>query len=584
MIGASIPAVLRERASLQPNDTAFTFLDYQLDWDGAPQCLTWSQLYRRTINIARELRLHGSTGDRVVISAPQGLDYIAGFLASLQAGMLAVPLSVPEAGAHDERIAAVVRDTAPAVILTTTGVVDTVADYARTEEGDNVPLVMEIDRLDLDARKGSSGAGGDDRPEIAYLQYTSGSTRLPAGVMVTHRNLVANFEQVMPSYFAEWGGLAAPDTNCVSWLPLYHDMGLILGVCHPLLGGYRSVLMSPMSFLQRPARWMQQLARNSHAFTAAPNFAFELTVKRTSDEDMAAHDLGDVAGIISGSERIHEATLRRFSDRFRRFNLPEEALRPSYGLAEATVYVATRRRSPGARPVVVEFESEKLAAGHAKRCAEGAGTGLVSYGIPQSPAVRIVDPETRVECPAGTIGEIWVQGDNVALGYWQKPEHSQHTFGAALAASSPGVADEPWLRTGDLGFICESELFIMGRIKDMLILYGRNHYPDDIEATIQEITGGRVAAVSVPGEHTEKLVAIIELKKRDDSHEEAIDKMRLVKRKVTSALSNTHGLGVADLVLVSPGSIPITTSGKIRRSACVERYRHNQFTRIDVSA
>ena len=582
MIESSIPAVLRERASLQPNDLAFTFLDYQQDWAGVAESLTWSQVYRRTLNIARELRLHASTGDRVVISAPQGLEYITGFLGALQAGLIAVPLSVPEAGVHDERIETVLRDTSPAVILTTSSVVDTVADYAEPKRREAAPLVLEVDRLDLNARNGSTGAGGDDRPELAYLQYTSGSTRLPAGVMVSHRNLTANFEQVMSDYFADFGGVAPPGTTTVSWLPLYHDMGLYLGVCGPVLGGFRSVLTSTMSFLQRPARWMQLMASNPRAYTSAPNFAFELTVKRTKDDDMAGLDLGEVLCILSGSERIHEATLRRFIDRFAPHNLRGSVIRPSYGLAEATVYVATNRS--GDQPGIVRFESEKLSAGHAKRCGSKSGTPLVSYGVPQSPIVRIVDPETRTECPAGTIGEIWVHGDNVAMGYWHKLHETEQTFGGKLAAPSADTPEKDWLKTGDLGFFSDGELFIMGRVKDLLIVYGRNHYPDDIEATIQEITGGRVAAISVSDDRTEKLVAIIELKKRGDSHEDAMDKLRLVKREVTSAISNTHGLGVADLVLVPPGSIPITTSGKVRRSACVERYRHNQFVRLDVPA
>jgi fatty acid CoA ligase FadD28 len=198
--------------------------------------------------------------------------------------------------------------------------------------------------------------------------------------------------------------------------------------------------------------------------------------------------------------------------------------------------------------------------------------------------VRIVDPDTKSECPAGMIGEIWVQGENVCLGYWENPRQTEETFGAKIAAPSAGTPEGPWLRTGDLGFISEGELFIAGRIKDLLIVRGLNHYPDDIEATIQEISGGRVAAVSVEDASTEELVAIIEVKSRGDSEEDAMEKLLDVKRKVTSALSNSHGLSAADLVLVPRGSIPITTSGKIRRAACVELYRNAQFNRLDARA
>jgi long-chain fatty acid adenylyltransferase FadD28 len=578
MIESSVPTVLRERASLQPNDTAFTYIDYEQDSAGFAESLTWSQVYRRALNVAQELRLCGSTGDRAVILAPQGLDYIAAFLGALQAGLVAVPLSVPQVGAHDERVTSVLRDTSPSVILTTSAVVGNVIEYAQPPNGQSAPSVVEVDLLDLDTPKGFHTAGNSS-PSTAYLQYTSGSTRQPTGVVVSHRNLLANFEQAMSDYFADYGKVAPPETTVVSWLPFYHDMGLMLGIWGPILGGFRTVLTSPVSFLQKPARWMQLLASNRRAFSAAPNFAFELAVRRTSDDDMAGLDLGDVLAIVSGSERIHAATIRRFSERFARFNLSDAVNRPSYGLAEATVYVATRK--PGDPPEIVHFESEKLSAGHAKRCAGGGGTPLVSYGVPRSPTVRIVDPETRTECPAGRIGEIWVHGDNVAKGYWRKPRETQRTFGARLVDPPDGTPEEPWLRTGDLGFISDGELFIMGRIKDLLIVYGRNHYPDDIEATIQEITGGRVAAISVPDDRTEKLVAIIELKKRGESNEDAKHKLGVIKREVTSAISKSHGLSVEDLVLVAPGSIPITTSGKIRRSACVDQYRDDEFTRLD---
>ncbi|BBX72820.1 AMP-binding protein [Mycobacterium shinjukuense] len=575
----SLPAVLRAWARLQPNETAFTFIDYEQDWDGVAESLTWAQLYRRTRNVARELRRCGSTGERAAIVAPQGLDYIVGFLGALQAGLVAVPLSVPQGGASDDRVDAVLRDASPVAVLTTSSVIDDVAQHVTRQPGESAASIIEVDSLDLDSPNGSD-AGDENYPATAYLQYTSGSTRTPAGVMMSHQNLRSNFEQLMSGYFADSDGIAPPDATLVSWLPFYHDMGLVLGICAPILGGYRAALTSPVAFLQRPARWMHLLAGHSHPFSAAPNFAFELAAKKITDDDMAGHDLGAVLTILSGSERVQPATLQRFADRFARFNLQEKVLRPSYGLAEATVYVATSR--PGQPPTLVDFETEKLSAGHAQRCATGRGTRLVSYLVPQSPIVRIVDPETRTERPQGMVGEIWVHGDNVATGYWRRPEETKRTFGATIVAPSAGTPEGPWLRTGDSGFVDDGELFIIGRIKDLLIVYGRNHSPDDIEATIQEITRGRCAAISVPGDRsTERLVAIIELKKRGDSDEAATERLSAIKREVTSALASSHGLSVADLVLVPPGSIPITTSGKVRRGACVEQYRQDQFARLD---
>jgi len=583
VVQSSIPAVLRERASLQPNDTAFTFLDYDHDWDGVPITMTWSQLYRRVLNLSTHLQTHGSAGDRAVILAPQSLDYIVGFLGVLQAGLVAVPLSVPYGGAHDERTTSVLADTSPSVLLTTSAVVDNVRPFGQAPEGESAPSIIEVDQLDLDSRQsgprpGTRGAGSDPS-DTAYLQYTSGSTRTPAGVTVSNKNVFANFEQIMADYFALEGGVAPPDLSAVSWLPFYHDLGLMLGIIMPILVGVPSVVTSPVAFLQRPARWMHMLAHPGRTFSGGPNFAFQVAMRKTSNEDMAGLDLGGVHTIQNGSERVQPKTLKQFADRFAPFNLDPAALRPSYGMAEATVYIATR--NVGEPPHTVHFDSEKLPAGQAHRCATGSGTPLINYGVPKSQLVRIVDPDTRTECADGAVGEIWVHGDNVAAGYWRKPEETAETFGARIKNPSEGTPEGPWLRTGDSGFFSNGELFIVGRIKDLLIVYGRNHSPDDIEATIQEVIPGRCAAIAVADKGVEKLVAIIELKKKGDSEDDATDRLRVVKREVTSAISKSHGLRVADLVLVSPGSIPITTSGKIRRSQCVELYRQDEFTRLD---
>jgi fatty acid CoA ligase FadD28 len=570
----SIPSVLRERASLQANDKAFTYIDYEQDWDGVLETITYSQLYRRSLNVAQEIRRHGSTGDRAVIVAPQGLSYIDAFFGALLAGLIPVPLSVPLGGAVDDRVKSVLLDAAPSVVLTTSPVAGDVDDYLKAQPDGPAPSLVEVDAVDLEARSGYR-PGRDTRADTAYLQYTSGSTRAPAGVEVTYRNLMANFEQMFADYFADTGGVSAPDTTFVSWLPFYHDMGLLVGVCIPLLAGYHAVLTSPVSFLARPARWLQLLANNPHTFSAGPNFAFEVAARKTSDEDLAGIDLSGVLGIINGSERVQPATLKRFTDRFAPYNFPATALRPSYGMAEATVYIVTRK--PG-EPQIVHFDSAMMADGKAQQSETTSGTALVSYGVPRSPILRIVDPDTSVERPVDTVGEIWVHGDNVATGYWRKPQETEYAFGAKLSNPSTGTPEGPWLRTGDLGFFHDGELFIIGRIKDLLIVYGRNHSPDDIEATIHSITRGRCVAIAVPDDGTEKLVAIAELK---DQGEDVLRRLTTVKNDVTSAISTSHGLSIADLVLVPPGSIPLTTSGKVRRRSCVEQYQQDQFARLD---
>ncbi len=563
---------------MRPDDVAFRFTDYTDDPDGVAESLTWSQLSRRTMNVAHELRLHGAVGDRAVILAPQGLDYILAFLGSMQAGLIAVPLPLPNPGSSHDLLGAVFADTSPSVVLTTSAAAGDVGDHVDQSRMDTAPKIVTIDSLNLDV-SGLPSLETADLPTTAYLQYSSGSTRRPTGVMVSHRNLQVNFEQLMRSYFAESGINVPADSTLVSWLPFYHDMGMVLGVCAPILGGFRAELSSPLAFLERPARWMRALAENPHPFSSAPNFAFDMAARKTKDSDLAGLDLAGVLGIISGAERVEPATLRRFVDRFAHFNFRDSMMRPSYGLAEATVFVAAgtwSETSPEAR-----FDTAELGAGRVRRCADGAGSALVPYKVPQSPVVRIVDVDTNRECPPDVVGEIWVHGENVSSGYWTRPAQEQQCFGATLVDPSPGTPGGPWLRSGDLGFISDGQLFIVGRIKDLLIIRGRNHYPEDVEATVQQITRGRVAAISVAEDSTEKLVTVIEIKKRADSDGDATGWLREVKSEVTSAVSNAHGLKVEDMVLVSPGSLPTTTSGKIRRSACAELYRNGEFQRLD---
>lgn len=582
MSESSLADLLQKAASQYPNRAAYKFIDYDTDPAGFTETVTWWQVHRRAMIVAEELWIYASSGDRVAILAPQGLEYIIAFMGVLQAGLIAVPLPVPQFGIHDERISSALRDSAPSIILTTSSVIDEVTTYAPhacAAQGQSAPIVVAVDALDLSSSRALDPTRFE-RPSTAYLQYTSGSTRAPAGVVLSHKNVITNCVQLMSDYIGD--SEKVPSTP-VSWLPFYHDMGLMLGIILPMINQDTAVLMSPMAFLQRPARWMQLLAKHRAQISSAPNFGFELAVRRTSDDDMAGLDLGHVRTIVTGAERVNVATLRRFTERFAPFNLSETAIRPSYGLAEATVYVATA--GPGRAPKSVCFDYQQLSVGQAKRAENGSeGANLVSYGAPRASTVRIVDPETRMENPAGTVGEIWVQGDNVGLGYWRNPQQTEATFRARLVTPSPGTSEGPWLRTGDLGVIFEGELFITGRIKELLVVDGANHYPEDIEATIQEITGGRVVAIAVPDDRTEKLVTIIELMKRGRTDEEEKNRLRTVKREVASGISRSHRLRVADVVMVAPGSIPVTTSGKVRRSASVERYLHHEFSRLDAMA
>lgn len=574
----SLPALLLRRATEGPDALAYTFMDPEITGTGDVETLTWGQLYRKVLVLADELRLRGAPGDRAAILAPQGLDYIVAFLGALQAGFVAVPLSVPQFGVHDQRVASALEDSMPVVLLTNSSAVADVNKYASGQGGRPAPAVIEVDLLDFDETR-VLDTTDHSRSGPAYLQYTSGSTRTAAGVIVAHRNVNSNVEQIMRDYF---GTTDLPrETTVVSWLPFFHDLGLIMGVCSPLVTGRKAVLMSPLAFLLKPASWVQLMAKHPHCFSGAPNFAFELAARRTSDADMEGLDLSRVHVILSGAERVHSATVNRFVTRFAKFGLKDRVIQPSYGLAEATLYVATPEVNDPVR--TAHFDLEQLAAGVARRCEAGqeASTELVAYGPPRAYPVRIIDPETRIEKPEGSIGEIWVRGDNVALGYWQKPELTASVFRAQINQPSAGTPAGPWLRTGDLGALSDGELFIMGRLKDLLIVDGRNHYPDDIEATIREITGGRVAAIAVEDDSSENLVAIVEVKPAGADEQDL--QLNSVSRAVKTAIWKEHSLRVGDLVLVSPGSIPITTSGKIRRSSCADLYRDGEFNRLDIA-
>jgi long-chain fatty acid adenylase/transferase FadD26 len=575
----SIPALLRERATMQGDATAYTFMDDAVLGTGHPETLTWAQVYRRALIVAEELRRCGTTGDRAAILAPQGLDYLVAFFGALQAGFIAVPLPVPQFGVPDHRVASALQDSAPAVLLTTSSAVADVNKHANATGGRPAPEVIAVDILNSDVTR-TLDTTDYSRPGPAYLQYTSGSTRTPAGVIVSHHNVTSNVQQTIDDYVSS-GTSEIPHGEFVSWLPFYHDMGLMLGVLAPLMAQRSAVLTSPLAFLSKPASWMQLIASHPGAFSAGPNFAFDLAVRRISDEDMAGLDLGNVLAIINGAERVHHATIKRFTERFARFGLKERVVRLSYGLAEATNHVVGLQF--GQPMKTARFDLEKLSAGVAQPCVDGGEgtTELVSLGAPRACLVRIVHPETGAEQPEGGVGEIWVHGDNIALGYWHKPEQTARTFSARIDEPTEGTPAGPWLRTGDLGVISGGELFVMGRLKDLLIVDGRNHYPDDVEATIREITAGRVAAIAVEDDTTENLVAIIELKARG-SADENVRRLNSVKHEVATAIWKSHHLRVGDLVLVSPGSIPITTSGKIRRSSCGELYRKGEFQRLDI--
>ncbi|MFJ3811648.1 fatty acyl-AMP ligase [Streptomyces sp. NPDC090073] len=556
---------LDEWATRHGHHIAFTKVDYPSpESRGTTGSLTWRELNLRTLVVAEHLASRTSAGDRVALMLPQGLDYVVAFLACLRAGRVAVPLADPAHTPNAHRVSAVLHDCEPGAVLTHSRSTASVRHLADDLGMADCP-VMAVDTLpdDVAPRVMQPPAPGS----VAYLQYTSGSTRTPAGVMITHRNLTANARQAVAAYLGDQNATGATG---VSWLPLFHDMGLVLGIAVPVLAGFPSILMDPAAFLERPVRWLRLLSAFPGALTAAPNFAFDYCVDRIGDDELSMLRLGRIAAMINGSEPVRPQTMDRFQQRFGPAGLRPAVQCPSYGLAEATVFVSAH--PPHRAPDVVTLDRESLAAGKVTEAEPGSDTAVqvASCGTPTGQVVRIVRPGTVLPAAQDEVGEVLVQGSNVGHGYWNRNEESRQTFGASIDGE-PGT----WLRTGDLGALHRGCLVITGRLKDVIIVDGRNHYPQDLEATVQDavpcVRQGRLAAFVVPardrdGQH---LVVVAEHRSAAEPGEQGLaDATRLAR----AAVSARHGLHLSALRLVPPGSVPRTSSGKIARSACREMF------------
>ncbi|MGW2515639.1 fatty acyl-AMP ligase [Streptomyces sp. NPDC001617] len=547
----SLPEFVRHWAGTTPDRRAFTFVDHPAPGSrGVHRTLTWRRLDLRVRALAARLAEHAEPESRVALLCPQGTEYITGFLAALAAGMVAVPLYPPGLPGHGDRLSAVLADASPAVVVTTSRAAEEVRDFCA---GGPMRIVVADEVPDA--------AAGDWQPvapaAVAYLQYTSGSTRTPAGVEISHTNVVANARQALAAYGAD-----AHPITCVGWLPLYHDMGLVLSVAAPVVRGMPSVLMDPVAFLHEPVRWLRLLGTHPRAVSAAPNFAYDYCASAVSEAQKADLRLGDIAALINGSEPVRPGTADRFHAAFADQGLVPEAHCPSYGLAEATVFVSAAR--PGEPLHRFALDRDALAAGKAlpARPDDPRAVLLAGCGTPAGQRVRIADPVSGAVLSEGEVGEIQVQGPNVGRGYWNQEEHTRRVFGP-----------DGWLRTGDLGTVLDGQLIVTGRLKDLIVVDGRNHYPQDVEGTAQDahpvIRPDRLAAFGTPGGSGERVVVVAEHVRATSLAE--IDVPALV-RAVRAAVSARHGLRLADVVLVAPGTVPRTSSGKVSRSRTRERY------------
>jgi fatty acid CoA ligase FadD32 len=557
---------LAERA--ESDAPAFTYLDCSSGRGAVPHTLSWRELSARVWAVSARLRPLVARGDRVAVLADQDLDYVVGFLGTLHSGAVAVPLFAPSGGSHQTRLVGALVDCDARVWLTSKRLVGKLRAFEAEGHVPPPAEIIAVDTLFIDsvpadpAPDASAFSPLNALAEPAYLQYTSGSTRDPAGAVITHGALTASCWQVAGAYRVD------ETVTCTGWIPFFHDMGLIQLLALPVYTGSHSVFFPPLEFVRRPIRWLEQLSAYPAVFTAAPNFAYDLAVQAIPEAARAGLDLSGVRVALNGSEPVRPATIAAFNDAFGPHGFPASAHEPSYGLAEATVYVA----SSGAQgPVITAFDRDELAAGHAV-AAEG-GREVVSVGHPFGQLLRIVDRASRTVLPDGEVGEIWVHGPHVAAGYWRQPERTAETFDAQLDGGAPVGG---WLRTGDLGVLHDGLLYLTGRIKDLIIIDGKNHYPQDIEATTADahpaIRRGRVAAFEAGGETGAVSVVVV----AERAREADVPDVNAVARAVRRAVAAEHDVALSGFRLLEPGTVPRTSSGKVARSAARDGYLAEQ--------
>jgi natural product biosynthesis luciferase-like monooxygenase protein/amino acid adenylation domain-containing protein len=572
-VHTTIVDLLRYRARQHGERIAYTFL---ADGEQEQESLTFSELDLRARRIAARLRQSTGTGERALLLYPAGVEYVAAFFGCLYAGVIAVPAYPPRENGGVDRIVSIGHDCQPAVILTASSSDQVMSRIGEALSERNLECV---DTTRLGEDPGSNLAEWQDAPSdssaIAFLQYTSGSTASPKGVMVTHANIMHNEEALKNGFrFSE-------KTIIVSWLPIYHDMGLIGGILATVYAGARCMLFSPAAFIQRPVRWLAAVSNYRATFSVAPNFAFDHCVRRVTEEQKAGLDLRSWTAVCNGAEPVRASTLVQFAESFASCGFRKTALQPGYGLAEATLMASCAPYGSG--PVMENFDAAALAQHRVQPIKNEHihSSKLVSsgYGI-AGQEILIVDPETRRRCPPNRIGEIWLSSPSVAQGYWNKPAETKATFGARLANSK----GRHFLRTEDLGILRRGQLYVTGRLKDLIIVNGRNHYPQDIELTVEQghpaLRSGFGAAFSIEADGEERLVVAYEVERsriRGLNHQEVVD-------GICQVVAEQHEVAVHAVALVMPGGIAKTSSGKIQRRLCRQKFLAGELRLIQEKA
>jgi len=565
----SMVALLQWRAKEHPAEPAYIFLNER---GGEAAALSFGELEWRSGLLARRIAMSAGPRERALLLFPPGLDFIIAFFACLRAKVIAVPLMVPRRNAGRDAADSIVADCRPRLALTASSLLHGPRSDL-PERFSSHPLEWIATDAESEAEAGGqTTAPPPARSDIAFLQYTSGSTSAPKGVMVSHANLLENLEMIR---------LVSNNTRrstYVSWVPLHHDMGLIFNVLQTLYVGALCVLMSPVGFLQRPLSWLRAIHAYRAEVASGPNFAFDLCVGRYNAEEMADIDLSCWRIALNGAETVRADTIERFNATFAPHGFAARAMWPGYGMAEATLLVSAGPPGRGAPIRAVsasglqQHRAEPPAASEDTQRVVGCGRALVGERI------AIVDPESCTVLDPLRVGEIWVSGPNVAGGYWQNPEASRTTFAAHIAGSDGST----WLRTGDLGFLDETgELFVTGRIKELIIVRGINHYPQDIEYTVQAShralrpnAGAAFAAADPTG--GERLIVVQEIER---THRHNIDIDDLVG-SIREAVVTEHEVNPAEIVLIAPGTLPKTTSGKIQRALTARLWRERQLKTV----
>lgn len=561
---ATLVELLQQRSADFRDKVACSF---SYNGDGEDQTeLTYRELDTRARAIAADLQQRGAAGERVLVLCRPGLDSIAGYFGCLYAGAVAVPV-------HERlapRLSLVVPNAEARFVLATAKTGAKVkAALDRLEDGRR----LQWARSDEGVADAVSWAAPDIDPDtIAMVQYTSGSTTTPKGVVLTHANLLHNLETIRQVWHGD-------DTDIgVFWLPPHHDMGLIGAVLSMLYIGCTTHLMSPTAFIKRPMRWLEAISRHRGTFTVAPNFAYDHCVEHSTEEERAALDLSSLTVAMNGAEPVRAETLQKFADAFAPAGYRPEAFMPVYGLAEATLLVSGGSKSPG--PVVEHIDRAALREDRvaAARPGEQSAAALVGCGRPQGGRVIIVNPVTRRPCAADEVGEIWLAGPCVGRGYWARPEETEQTFSAVLADTSEG----PFLRTGDMGFLHRGELFITGRCNDLVTIRGGNYYPNDIEFTVQEchpvLVPGRGAVFTItPGLNAVERLVVVQEVYPDQAR--AVDLADVIAT-IRQAIPGRFGIWAHAVVLVEHLSIPTTSSGKIQRGQCRQQYLDGVITAV----